>query len=149
MPKTDTEIEPSDLDDLTHLELRAMHQTASSSILFAKFIQWSCLGFAQTLLFAAVFLVKFSPYPEALIDLTSLAIILLACGTIFILFMYQMWQFNEIRRIRQIEKHFSSLSQQINHLESRRERNTERYTMLAFKVSVIIAGTVIALTAIQ
>jgi len=60
-----------------------------------------------------------------------------------------MWQFNEIRRIRQIEMHFSSLSRQVNHLESRGERNVECYTMLAFMVLALVINTVIVLMVIR
>jgi len=149
MAKTDFENEPSDLDDLTHQELLTMHQNASSAILFAKSVQWFAVGFALTLLFAAVILVTLSPQLQSIINLISVACILLACGTIFILIMHQMWQFNEIRRIRRIEQHFSTLSRHVNHLESRGERNVERYTMLFFMILTIIATVVIALIAIR
>ncbi|MCW8916791.1 MAG: hypothetical protein OQK24_13195 [Magnetovibrio sp.] len=137
------ENEPSKLDSLTHEELRLMHREASQAILFAKSMQWCSVG-AVLLAFGACIAVDASLRPNSLIErLLSGLTIVLACGIIFMLLMYQFWQFNEITRIRKIEEHFSSLYRHINNFKSSREGNAHRYTMLIFMIALIIIGGVV------
>jgi hypothetical protein len=147
--ETDLQNEPTDVDELTHLELRSMHQSASMAILFAKFIQWIALGFAITLLNVATLLVYIGPLDSSQKKVVMAACILITCGTVFILFMYQMWQVNEIKRVRKIEKHFSSLARRLKNIESRSDRNIERYTILIFMVFSLIASAGIAILLIR
>jgi hypothetical protein len=149
MAKPSAENEPSELDELTHVELRTMHGNAAAAILFAKGIQRGAVGFAIFVFTAAIFIDRAASPNHPLTGLLSVAIILFACGMIFLLFMYQMWQFNEIKRARMIETLFSSYCRKVNNIESRRERNVERYTMLVFKAAVVVGSAVIALMAIR
>lgn len=149
MAKSSTEFEPSDLDDLTHLELITMHQNASQAILFAKFIQWLAVGMAMIMFSVAIFVDRLAASDQAFQTILSIAIILLSVGAIFLLFMYQMWQFNEIKRTRQIEQHFSTLCRQVNNIESRREKNVERYTMFTVMVLAVVSSAAIAIMAIK
>lgn len=149
MAKSEIDFEPSNLDDLTRQELRLPYDAANHALLFAKLIQWLSVWFAVTVLSAVVIFAKSVSLSASAINLFSMASIFLTCGTIFILFMYQMWEFNEIRRMRRIEECFSSLAREVSHMVSRRERNVERYTMLAFMISVLIVTTVIELIAIR
>ena len=129
--------------------MRIMHQSASHAILFAKLIQWLAIGLAIGLFTSAVFLDRFAAPDRTLTNILSITIILLTCATIFLVLMYQMWQFNEIRRIRNIEKTFSTLCKQINSSETRGERRVERYTMLVFMLALLISGGVISILMIQ
>lgn len=136
--------QPSMLDELTHQELRLLHEEASNAILFAKNIQWRSVG-ASLLVFASmIFIAVVTEAEKSYIHLMSWVSILLTCGVIFVLVMYQFWQFNEISRIREIEKHFSSLYTDICHIKSRREANIHRYTLLIFMVAVVILGSIVA-----
>jgi hypothetical protein len=143
------ENEPSDLDETTHLELSAMYRDASVNILFAKLVQWIVIGLSSIVFATAVTAVNLSPSGKTLANLFTIAIILLTCGAMFMLFMYQMWQFNEIKRIRRIEKHFSTLCRRINNIESRGERNVERYTMLFAMAAAVACGALVAIFAIR
>jgi len=141
--------EPSDLDETTHRELSAMYRDASANIQFAKLVQWIVIGLSTIVYSTAVTAVNLSASGKTLANLFTIAIILLSCGAMFMLFMYQMWQFNEIKRARMIETLFSSYCRKVNNIESRRERNVERYTMLVFKAAVVVGSAVIALMAIR
>lgn len=149
MADSDFQNEPTDVDEFTHLELRAMHQNASTAILFAKLVQWMALGLAIILLNAATILAYVGPFDTSHKKIVLTACILLSCGTVFILFMYQMWQMNEIKRVRKIEKHFSSLARRINNAEARRDGSIERYTMLIFMVVSLVVSAVIAILLIR
>lgn len=138
------ENEPSKLDNLTHEELRLMHREASQAILFAKSMQWWSVGSGLVAYGACIAIAAYLS-PNAMIEkLLSGVTILLACGIIFVLLMYQFWQFNEIARIRKVEAHFSSLYRKINNLKSSREGNAHRYTMLVFMITLVILGGVLA-----
>lgn len=142
----DDEVEnrPSSLDDKTHRELLALHAQGASAILFAKNIQWRSVG-SSLLVFAAMIAIAVSTHADrGFIDILSLVSILLTCGVIFVLVMYQFWQFNEINRVREIEKHFSSAYRDIASLKSRREGNIHRYTILTFMIVSVILGAVVA-----
>ena len=108
MAKPAAENEPSDLDELTHQELRVMHSGASMAALFAKSVQWGAVGISMAIFSTAIFVDRATQPAHALSGMLSIAIILFTCGAVFMLFMYQIWQFNEIKRIRLIESQFSS-----------------------------------------
>ena len=149
MGKPAAENEPSDLDEMTHQELRVMHREAAMAMLFAKAVQWGAVGIAMAIFTSAIFVERALRLLDALDNILSIAIILFACGIIFMLFMYQMWQFNEIRRIRLVEAHFSSFCRRVNNIESRREKNVERYTMLVFKIALVIGSAVVSIMVIR
>ena len=50
---------PSDLDDLTHQELRLMYDRASEAVLFAKNIQWRSVGSSLVVMAAFITLATF------------------------------------------------------------------------------------------
>jgi len=134
----------SELDELTHKELRLLHAEASQAILFAKNIQWRSVGSSLLVFAAMVFIAVETDADDSFIRLMSFVTIVLTCGVIFVLVMYQFWQFNEISRIREAEKHFSSLYRDIRDIKSSREGNVHRYTLLLFMILVVIIGAIVA-----
>lgn len=135
---------PSELDELTHAELRLMYEHSSRAVLFAKNIQWWSVGSSLLVFGALIAIAFFGSKDRSLVELLGLLTIVLACGVIFVLVMYQSWQFNEISRIVEIEKHFSSQYRKIRDLKSKREGNFHRYTLLVFMSIVVILGAVVA-----
>lgn len=140
---------PSDLDEMTHQELRLMHQESSSAILFAKNIQWRSVGSSLLVFGACIAIAVSTPADKSFANLLAALTILLACGVIFVLLMYQFWQFNEIARIRKIELCFSTLYNRISNTKSRREGNAHRYTLLVFMIAVVVLGAVVSNIAIK
>lgn len=135
---------PSQLDELSHAELRLMYDRSSQALLFAKNIQWRSVG-ASLLVFGALIALSFyGSSNKYLLSVLGIFTILLACGVIFVLAMYQFWQFNEIKRIVEIERHFSTLYRQIRDIKSTREGNAHRYTLLLFMCIVVILGAFIS-----
>lgn len=149
MAESSFENEPSSLDEMTHQELRMMHAESSAAILFAKKIQWSSVGSSLLVFGACIAIAVSTDADKSFANILSGLTILLACGVIFVLMMYQFWQFNEIARIRQAEDHFSTLYQKICVSKSRREGNAHRYTLLIFMITVVIMGAVVANIAIK
>ena len=135
---------PSDLDEITHAELRLMHERSSEAILFAKNIQWRSVG-ASLLVFGALIAIAFfGSADKSLVKLLGVLSILLACGVIFVLVMYQFWQFNEIGRIVEVERYFSSLYLKIRDIKSQREGNLHRYALLLFMIIVVVTGALVS-----
>ena len=141
--------EPSSLDELTHHELRMMHTAATTNLLFAKNIQWRSVGSTLFIFIGLIAITQFTAAANSSKHLLPLLIIVLTCGVIFVLLMYQFWQFNEVSRVREIEKHFSSLYNKVNGFKSRREANTHRYTLLVFMITVVIIGAIVTSIALQ
>lgn len=141
--------EPSVLDELTHLELRLMHEEGARAILFAKHIQWRTVGASLLVYGASIAIAVLTPADRSFANLLSVLTIVLACGAIFVLLMYQFWQFNEINRIRRIERHFSTLYRKICVAKSRREGNAHRYTLLVFMIGMVILGAMVSNIAIK
>lgn len=138
------ENEPSSLDEMTHMELRLMHQEASAAILFCKDIQWRSVGSSLVVFAAVIAIAVFTPASRSFANLLTWVTILLTCGVIMVLVMYQFWQFNKISRVRQIEKHFSSLYINIRDVKSPREGNIHRYTLLMFMITAVVLGSIVA-----
>lgn len=149
MSEESFENEPSDLDEMTHKELRMMHEEATDAILFSKGVQWRVVGFSSLVFGGIVFATSASLVTRSSSNLLILLAITLACGAIFTLMMYQFWQFNEIKRIMAIEKLFSSQYVSIRNINSRREGNIDRYTLLIFMTAVVIAGAAFAISGIK
>jgi len=141
--------EGSALDELTHTELRMMHQEGAAAILFAKKLQWQSVG-SSLLVFGASIAISMSNLADkTLINLLMVVIIILTCGVILVLVLYQFWQFNEITRLRKIDQHFSSLYKNLKDVKSSREGNYHRYTLLVAMMLTVIMGAGIAIVSIQ
>ncbi len=135
---------PSSLDEMTHEELRMMHNQSSRAILFAKNIQWRTVGSSLLVFGALIALAFYGASDRNLVRLLGMLTIVLAIGAIFVLSMYQFWQFNEIRRLVEIEKNFSSLYIKIRDVKSKREGNVHRYTILMFMCIVVLLGAIVS-----
>lgn len=135
---------PSSLDEMTHKELRMMHNQSSRAILFAKNIQWRTVGSSLLVFGALIALAFYGASDRNLVRLLGMLTIVLAIGAIFVLSMYQFWQFNEIRRLVEIEKNFSSLYIKIRDVKSKREGNVHRYTILMFMCIVVLLGAIVS-----
>ena len=140
---------PSELDDLTHHELRLMFDRSAEAVLFAKNIQWRSVGSSLIVMAVFVAVVMFGKPSDELANILGVATIILAGGVIFVLTLYQSWQYNEISRIVELEKHFSSLYRKIRDVKSRREGNVHRYTLLMLMVVVEVAGAGVTLYVIK
>ena len=137
--------EPSSLDEATHRELALMHREAADAILFAKSIQWRSVGAALLVFGAFIAIAVATEAGTKFVDVMKIVSIVLACGVIFVLVMYQFWQVNEINKINAIDRHFSTLYLRISRIKSRREGNVHRYTILLFMVAAVIIGVVVVM----
>jgi hypothetical protein len=137
--------EPSSLDETTHRELQLMHNEAAEAILFAKSIQWRSVGASLVVFGSFIAIAVATEAGPKFIDLMKIAAIVLTCGVMFVLVMYQFWQVNEINKLNAIGRQFSTLYQRISRIKSRREGNFHRYTILLFMVICVVLGLTVAM----
>jgi hypothetical protein len=140
---------PTELDDLTHHELSLMFERSTEAVLFAKNIQWRTVGSSLIVMAVFIALVMFEKPSDELANILGVATIVLAGGVIFVLTLYQSWQYNEISRIVELEKHFSTLYRKIRDVKSRREGNFHRYTLLLIMAGVVAVGAGVTIYVIK
>jgi hypothetical protein len=139
----------TELDDLTHHELSLMFERSTEAVLFAKNIQWRTVGSSLIVMAVFITLVMFGKPSDELANILGVATIVLAGGVIFVLTLYQSWQYNEISRIVELEKHFSTLYRKIRDVKSRREGNFHRYTLLLIMAGVVAVGAGVTIYVIK
>ncbi len=134
---------PSELDDNTHTEMCMLYNESAKSIRFAKHHQWSIVG-ATLLIFAGFMVVSelTTPNPDLGAQLTGISI-LVSCASIFILIMYQFWQYNEVHKMNYMAEQLSSLFSEVRSLKSSLEGNVHRYIMLIFMIVMILIGAIV------
>lgn len=136
--------EPSALDEQTHQELQLLYKESVDTIRFAKYIQWWTVGSTLLVFFAFIAIAKFVVADLTYAKILTALTIFIAMSGIFALIMYQLWQYNEQQKLAEITKHYSTLFKKIRRVKSRRESDFHRYTLLAFMISTIVIGGVVA-----
>ena len=63
-----------------------------------------------------------------------------AIGAIYILFVYQFWQHDELRKLRAAGDRLSNLFKRLRNLKSRKESNIHRYTLLILMIGMLMLG---------
>jgi hypothetical protein len=140
---------PSELDELTHAEMRMLYRESADSIRFAKAHQWKSLG-AILLVFAAmIFLARTVPGNTTLTNFLIAISFLSSSAVIYMLVLYQVWQNTEREKLRDIAGHFSSFSQFTRAIKSSREANVHRYTLLFFMIGAILLANVVLVMAVS
>jgi hypothetical protein len=134
------ELEPSEVDELTHAELLCLYQDAEMNIRFAKLMQWSLTG-SVTLIFVMIVLLganqgQGEPMTRTLAIITQVT----APVAIYVLAILQSWQRIERTKIRLVLDKLSSLARTVYDTKSRVAANVERYVLLACMVLTILAG---------
>lgn len=137
------ENQPSELDDLTHAEMRMLYAESVEVIRFAKAQQWKSLGAILVVFVALMGLSRFAQDNTLLVNLTIAVSFLCSGGVIYAMALYQAWQNTERQKLREISEHFSSYAQAVRAIKSRREANVHRYTLLTFMIVSVLMGNAI------
>jgi hypothetical protein len=137
------EVVPSELDEITHAEMRMLYAESTETLRFVKNLQWRTVG---STLIADGGLIFVAGWVKAGPDLTNkmMAItILLTTAVMFTLVIYQFWMHNEMAKIKSMNAHFSNLYVKTRAVKSRLEGNIHRYTLLVFMCSTVALGAVV------
>ena len=147
--KKEFELIPSAVDEMTHAELCLLYKESTDTVRFAKHLQWWTLGSTLLAYGAVVLLAKYVGSDMNYANQLTGIVILVTMGVIFTLVVYQFWQHNELRKIREISSHMSNLFVRIRRIKSRREANIQRYLLLAFMIGTVILGATVAYLGLQ
>ncbi len=130
----------SELDEPTHAEMCLLYRESADTIRFAKAQQWRSLG--ATLMTFAVLMVVGSVNDSNDLILRGLMLVslLLSCGAIYAMVVYQLWQNTEREKLRAISATFSSTARAIRAIKSSQEADIIRYLLLAFMIASTIIG---------
>jgi len=139
----DETVIPSDLDELSHAELRMLYHESTETLRFVKSLQWKTVGSTLVTFAGLIFIAGFVNANKALTDKFMGISILMTLAVIFTLVLYQFWQANEHAKIESMNKKFSSLYRSVRAHKSTREGNIHRYTLLVFMVMSVILGVIV------
>lgn len=137
-----------ELDDRGHAEFLVLYRESSETVRYAKALMWKCVGATLLIQFGLVGL-GFLTKPAPLIARVAVGTgILLACGAIYSLVIHQLWQNTERAKLAAMSKALSEPLRTIRAIQSPREANFHRYTLLSFMVVAIAVAQVIATIAL-
>jgi len=132
------ELAPSELDELTHAELRSMYRGCQDNIRFAKSIQWRTVGSTLIVFVLLVVACHFFNKDRFFVKIVTGLTYVFSAGAIYALSIYQSWQGTEREKVRTILDSFSSLARDVHRIKSRIEANIHRYILFAFMVIAIL-----------
>jgi hypothetical protein len=132
-------------DDLTHEELCLLYRESADTIRFAKGQQWRSLGAALLVLAGLMTVGQYNADSRLFVSLLGVISVLLGCGVIYVLVIYQNWQNTERAKLRFIADRLSATAQAVRAIKSHQEANLFRYLLLGFMILSMIIGTAVAL----
>jgi hypothetical protein len=136
----------SDLDERTHAEMLMMYHECATSVRFAKLQQWHTTGGTLVIFLVLGVLGNFGPRYGFLTKVLPVLSILLSCGAIYSLAIYQFWQHTERNKLVTISNRLSSFLRDVRALTSPREANIHRYILLFFmSAAIVVANWVLIL----
>lgn len=136
---------PSDLDDPTHNEMCLLYRESADSIRYAKSKQWKSLGGALALYAGLMVVGSANAADQAFVSLLGVASMLLCCGVLYALVIYQNWQSTERRKLTFIAERLSSTTRVVRSIKSHQEANLFRYLLLSFMILATLIGNAIVL----
>ena len=143
------ELVASELDDMTHAEMRVLYQESTHAVLFAKAQQWRTVGSTLVLYAVLIAIAQFVIKDPALLRGLQAIIIVAAPAAVVILIFYQSWQYAEQRKLEAVAGDFSSYFRDVRAIKSRLEANIHRYVLLLFMVVIVALGAIVTFSTLQ
>jgi len=134
---------PSELDELSHAELRMLYAESTETLRFVKSLQWKTVGSTLLAFMGMIVIARIIDANKPLTDKFMAISLLLTLASIFTLILYQFWQANEHAKINSMNARFSTLYRTVRAHKSSLEANIHRYTLLAFMMLTIILGATV------
>lgn len=137
------EVTPTELDELSHAELRMLYAESTETLRFVKSLQWKTVGSTLITFGGLILIARSIDANKALTDKFMAISILLTLAAIFTIILYQFWQANEHAKITSMNSRFSSIFRTVRAHKSSLEANIHRYTLLTFMILTIVLGAVV------
>lgn len=134
------EFQESPLDEKSHAECLKLYDESTITMRYAKSQQWRTLAFVS-IVYSALLLLSYTQLatPEMIPMLIIISFVLSAAG-ISAVFIFQMWQSTEMRKLDYISHQMSDMFRETRALKSTFEANVQRYAILFFMVAFIITA---------
>jgi len=131
---------PSDLDEITHAEIRLLFEDSAHSVHFGKAMQWKLLAGVLLLFGGLIVIAEYTATHQTFVK--NIVIVNLAVGaaSIYCEVVFQLWQNTEREKLRFIMSHFWNVAQENFGMKFSAEANIHRYMLLAFMILTIITG---------
>ncbi len=139
----DEDVTPTELDELSHAELRMLYRESTATLRFVKSLQWKTVGSTLLTFMGLIAIARLIDANKGLTDKFMAISILLTLASIFTLVLYQFWQSNEHAKINSMNTKFSSLYRSVRAHKSSLEANIHRYTLLTFMMLSIVLGVIV------
>lgn len=140
---------PSILDTATHAEFLTLYRESAATRRFIKAHQWKTVGATMFAYLGIIFIAGFVHADLALKQSLMWVTIILCCGVILTLVIYQFWMQNELMKIEGIQKYMSTGFGSIRAIKPKLEGNVHRYILLAFMIFIVIVGAVVVSLALS
>jgi len=137
------EVVASELDEMTHAEVRMLYQESTETMRFVKNHQWKTVGATLITYLGIIFVAGFVKADADFANKLMAITILMTCAVIFVLIVYQFWMHNEMAKINRIGADMSNLFSEIRAVKSTCEGNVHRYLLLVFMSIVVVLGAIV------
>lgn len=124
------QLEPSELDDLTHAEYRLLYDEAARNVLFAKAQQWRVLEYFTLLALALVAIGMILPFASDVARFVSGFLVFVAVALMAVLLMLQTWQGREHAKMAYLVGDLSNFARTARRLKPKTSSDVHRYIIL-------------------
>jgi len=130
---------PSELDEMTHAEMRSIYEDATRNLLFAKQRQWRVVEYFTLTALALTAMGGTIPFAPGLAHVVAYILLVAGLLTIITLLFLQSWQYREQGKLRDIGREgFSSLSARLLGVDGSVGRELHRYIILGVMVLFVL-----------
>lgn len=134
------ELVPSELDEITHAEMRLLFEESAHSVHFGKAMQWKMLAGVLLLFGGLIVIAEYTATHQTFVKNIVIVSLLVGAASIYCEVIFQLWQNTEREKLRFIMSHFSNVAQENFGMKSSTEANIHRYMLLGFIILTIITG---------
>lgn len=134
------ELVPSELDEITHAEMRLLYEDATTAIRYAKSQQWKTVSGMLMILGAMIITAEFTAEHKDFIKIIVIVGMVSGAAAIYMLIILQLSQNTERDKVRFTVSYFSNVARENFNIESSTEGNIQRYILLGFMIMGIVMG---------
>lgn len=135
---SETPLEPSSLDELTHAEYRVLYEEAAANVLFGKRQQWRLLEYFTLLGLGLVALGLLMPFARDVATFTAGFLTFVGVVMLCVLAMLQSWQNHEQEKMQHIAGSLSNYARIARRLKPRLSGNLHRYAILTVMMLYVV-----------
>jgi len=138
------QLEPSELDDLTHAEYRLLYEEGARNVLFAKRQQWRVLEYFTLLSLALIGIGIVMPFAPDMARFVSGFLVFVGAALIAVLLMLQTWQNREHAKMAYLAHDLSNFARTARRLKPKTSSDVHRYIILGVMLLYIAVLCMVA-----